>query len=131
MKFVLTQTGRPNDGTDPTGFFNIEFHVQLQPPSVWNRKISKDALLHEMEDALQIYPGIVFSFSQPIMDNVAEYVAGVKSSLVVKVSGDNLYQLEQTADSIAGVLRNVQGITDHRQGVAQLWHLSADRRQTG
>ncbi|WP_343702342.1 CusA/CzcA family heavy metal efflux RND transporter [Chitinophaga sp.] len=112
VKFVLTQTGRPNDGTDPTGFFNIEFHVQLQPPSVWNRKISKDALLHEMEDALQIYPGIVFSFSQPIMDNVAEYVAGVKSSLVVKVFGDNLYQLEQTADSIAGVLRNVQGITD-------------------
>jgi cobalt-zinc-cadmium resistance protein CzcA len=112
VKFVLTQTGRPNDGTDPTGFFNIEFHVQLQPPSVWNRKISQEKLLHEMEDALQIYPGIVFSFSQPIMDNVAEYVAGVKSSLVVKVFGDDLYQLEQTADSIAGVLRNVQGITD-------------------
>ncbi|WP_119080058.1 efflux RND transporter permease subunit [Chitinophaga alhagiae] len=112
VKFVLTQTGRPNDGTDPTGFFNIEFHVQLQPASVWNRKISKDVLLHEMEDVLQVYPGIVFSFSQPIMDNVAEYVAGVKSSLVVKVFGDDLYQLEQTADSVANVLRSVRGIAD-------------------
>ncbi len=112
VKFVLTQTGRPNDGTDPTGFFNIEFHVQLKDASDWRRKVKKDVLLAEIESSLSAYPGVVFSFSQPIMDNVAEYVAGVKSSLVVKVFGDDLYALENTADSIAGVLRTVDGITD-------------------
>lgn len=112
VKFVLTQTGRPNDGTDPTGFFNIEFHVQLKDAAEWRRKIKREDLLGEIESGLSIYPGVVFSFSQPIMDNVAEYVAGVKSSLVVKVLGDDLYALENTADSIAAVLRTVDGITD-------------------
>ncbi|WP_420154506.1 efflux RND transporter permease subunit, partial [Siphonobacter sp.] len=85
VRFVLTQTGRPNDGTDPTGFFNVEFHVQLYPKEEWKRNVSKEELLEEMEKSLSVYPGTIFSFSQPIMDNVEEYVAGVKSSLVVKV----------------------------------------------
>lgn len=112
VKFVLTQTGRPNDGTDPTGFFNIEFHVQLEDEDDWERSIGKEELLQEMEDTLNTYPGIVFGFSQPIMDNVEEYVAGVKSSLVVKVFGDDLYALEETADSVAEQLRLVHGIED-------------------
>ncbi|WP_028295352.1 efflux RND transporter permease subunit [Olivibacter sitiensis] len=112
VKFVLTQTGRPNDGTDPTGFFNIEFHVQLQDEKDWARPIGKEVLLQEIENELHVYPGIVFGFSQPIMDNVEEYVAGVKSSLVVKVFGDDLYQLEDVADSVAVQLAAIKGIED-------------------
>ncbi|PQA60426.1 efflux RND transporter permease subunit [Siphonobacter curvatus] len=112
VRFVLTQTGRPNDGTDPTGFFNVEFHVQLYPKEAWKRKISKEELLEEMEKSLSVYPGTIFSFSQPIMDNVEEYVAGVKSSLVVKVFGDDLFQLEKTADQIADAIKDVPGVQD-------------------
>lgn len=112
VSFVLTQTGRPNDGTDPTGFFNIEFHVQLKDKKEWKTTITKEVLLKQMEDTLNVYPGIVFGFSQPIMDNVEEYVAGVKSSLVVKVYGNELEKLEQTADSIAGVIKHVRGVED-------------------
>lgn len=112
VKFVLTQTGRPNDGTDPTGFFNIEFHIQLYPEKEWTRKISKEALTEEIRQKLRTYPGIVFGFSQPIQDNVEEYVAGVKSSLVVKIFGDDLFELENYADQVASSLRNVRGIRD-------------------
>lgn len=112
VRFVLTQTGRPNDGTDPTGFFNVEFHVQLFPKEEWKRKISRDQLLEEMERSLRVYPGTIFSFSQPIMDNVEEYVAGVKSALVVKVFGDDLFQLEKTADEVAAAIRDVKGVED-------------------
>lgn len=112
VKFVLTQTGRPNDGTDPTGFFNNEFHIQLYPEKEWERNISKEELIDEMRKKLQAYPGIVFGFSQPIQDNVEEYVAGVKSSLVVKIFGDDLFELEEYADQVADNIRNVEGITD-------------------
>lgn len=110
VKFVLNQVGRPNDGTDPTGFFNIEFHIQLYPEKEWKRKISKEELIEEMRAVLQRYPGIVFGFSQPIQDNVEEYVAGVKSSLVVKIFGDNLFDLENYAEQVAEVLKTVEGI---------------------
>lgn len=112
VKFVLTQTGRPNDGTDPTGFFNIEFHVQLKDADEWKSKLTHAELLTQMEAALNVYPGVSFGFSQPIMDNVSEYVAGVKSALVAKVYGNDLQQLEQTADSISRVLKHIQGIED-------------------
>lgn len=112
VKFVLNQVGRPNDGTDPTGFFNIEFHIQLHPENEWNRKVSKDKLLAEMRSSLEEYPGIIFGFSQPIQDNVEEYVAGVKSSLVVKIYGDDLFELEEYADQVAEAIRDVKGIED-------------------
>ncbi|MBR9776583.1 MAG: efflux RND transporter permease subunit [Cytophagales bacterium] len=112
VKFVLTQTGRPNDGTDPTGFFNNEFHIQLFPEKEWKRNINKEELIEEMRKHLQVYPGIVFGFSQPIQDNVEEYVAGVKSSLVVKIFGDDLFDLEKYADQVADNIRHVEGITD-------------------
>ncbi|ODS83362.1 MAG: cation transporter [Cytophagaceae bacterium SCN 52-12] len=112
VKFVLNQVGRPNDGTDPTGFFNIEFHIQLFPEKEWKRKIGKEALIEEMREKLQTYPGIVFGFSQPIQDNVEEYVAGVKSSLVIKIFGDNLFELEKYADQVAGKIKDVPGIKD-------------------
>lgn len=112
VKFVLNQVGRPNDGTDPTGFFNIEFHIQLHPEKAWKSKISKDELIEEMRKELQTYPGIVFGFSQPIQDNVEEYVAGVKSSLVVKIFGNDLFQLEKYADDVANAIKDVKGIED-------------------
>ena len=112
VEYILTQTGRPNDGTDATGFFNIEFHVELKPEREWARKISKEALISEMETALDVYPGIVFGFSQPIQDNVEEYVAGVKSALVIKIFGSDLHQLEALADQTAGVVKQVRGVDD-------------------
>ncbi len=112
VQFVLTQTGRPNDGTDPTGFFNIEFHIQLKPEDDWERNISKEDLLAELRDDLETYPGINFGFSQPIQDNVEEYVAGVKSSLVIKIFGDDLFELEEKAHEVADAIRDIEGITD-------------------
>ncbi|MEN7547255.1 CusA/CzcA family heavy metal efflux RND transporter [Rapidithrix thailandica] len=112
VKFVLNQAGRPNDGTDPTGFFNIEFHIQLYPEQDWERKIEKKELLAEMRSKLEVYPGIIFGFSQPIQDNVEEYVAGVKSALVVKIFGENLYELEKYANQVAAAIKDVRGIVD-------------------
>ncbi len=112
IEFILTQTGRPNDGTDATGFFNIEFHVELKPQKEWKRKVSKDQIIEEMQEVFSIYPGIVFGFSQPIQDNVEEYVAGVKSSLVIKIFGNNLYELESLADQTANAIIDIPGIED-------------------
>ncbi|HTG56169.1 MAG TPA: CusA/CzcA family heavy metal efflux RND transporter [Niabella sp.] len=112
VQFVLNQVGRPNDGTDPTGFFNIEFHIQLYPEKEWIRSVKKNELVEEMRKSLDIYPGIVLGFSQPIQDNVEEYVAGVKSSLVVKIYGNNLFELEKYADQVANSVRTVKGIED-------------------
>lgn len=112
VEFILTQTGRPNDGTDPTGFFNIEFNVQLIPEKEWKRGLSKEDLIAEIKNVLDDYPGINFGFSQPIQDNVEEYVAGVKSPLVIKIFGDNLEELEKYADQVATSIRPVKGIED-------------------
>ncbi|MCH8525507.1 MAG: efflux RND transporter permease subunit, partial [Balneolales bacterium] len=112
VDFVLTQTGRPNDGTDPTGFFNIEFHVELHPEREWTSGRSQSDVLRRMQEDLDLYPGIELGFSQPIMDNVEEYVSGVKSSLVAKLFGDDLFELERYAEEIADQLREIQGIED-------------------
>ena len=112
IDFILTQTGRPNDGTDPTGFFNIEFNIELKPEKQWQNKRSKEELLSEMRDKLSVYPGINFGFSQPIQDNVEEYVAGVKSALVIKIFGNNLQDLEHKATEVAQSIQSVEGITD-------------------
>src|SRR5690625_2998985 len=112
VDFVLTQTGRPNDGTDPTGFFNIEFHIELKPEKQWNRKLSQEDILQELRGKMEEYPGIVFGFSQPIQDNVEEYVAGVKSALVIKIFGEDLFQLEDAASEVANSIKDVEGITD-------------------
>ncbi len=112
IDFILTQTGRPNDGTDPTGFFNIELNLQLKDKKDWSRKVSKEQIIQEIRNDLYQFPGITFGFSQPIQDNVEEYVAGVKSSLVIKIFGDDLYQLEKYADQVAQSIKKVEGITD-------------------
>ncbi len=112
IDFILTQTGRPNDGTDPTGFFNIEFNVQLTEQNTWKRGLNKEEIIEELREKLNQYPGINFGFSQPIQDNVEEYVAGVKSSLVIKIFGDDLYKLEDYANQVSDAIGKVRGITD-------------------
>ncbi|MBW1658803.1 efflux RND transporter permease subunit [Flavobacterium quisquiliarum] len=112
VKFVLSQTGRPNDGTDPTGFFNIEFHIELKHKDEWKHDISKEELIAEIKKILDVYPGIAFGFSQPIQDNVEEYVAGVKSPLAIKIFGSDLFQLEEMAAKVANSIKDVKGIED-------------------
>ncbi|MFI5148193.1 MAG: efflux RND transporter permease subunit [Bacteroidia bacterium] len=109
---VLSQTGRPDDGTDPTGAFNIELHVELVPHEDWKRNISKEELVNEMQDSLAVFQGISFSFSQPIMDNIEEAVSCVKGSMAVKVFGTDIGRLEQLGDSVYRILKTIKGVDD-------------------
>lgn len=109
---IMSQTGRPNDGTDPTGFFNIEFHVDLKPKEDWKRHITKDQLISEMKQKLEQFQGVSFNFSQPIMDNVEEAVSGVKGSMAVKIFGDDFVQLENMSEKVYDILSKVEGIED-------------------
>ena len=112
VRQVLSQTGRPNDGTDATGFYNIEFHVDIYPEKEWKSKLSKLQLIDKMQEDLSLYPGIDFNFSQPITDNVEEAASGVKGSIAVKVFGKDLYKSEKIAMEIDKILNTVQGIED-------------------
>jgi cobalt-zinc-cadmium resistance protein CzcA len=113
VQTVVSQHGRPDDGTDATGFFNAEFFVPLKPFDAWPRGMNKEKLTQEMIDALeQQFPGVDFNFSQYIQDNVEEAASGVKGENSVKVYGNDLETLEKTANEIAGVLAKVPGITD-------------------
>lgn len=112
VKEVLTQTGRPNDGTDATGFYNIELFVKMYPQKEWTTGRSKEQLIEAIDHSLSVYPGIDFNFSQPISDNVEEAVSGVKGAIVAKVYGPDLYESERIADHIARVMRPIRGITD-------------------
>ncbi len=113
VRFVLFQAGRPNDGTDPTGFFNLELHVQLHPPETWRPGITRERLVDTIRKVLtERYEGVRWAFSQPIQDNVEEYVSGVKSSIVVKVFGQSLEELEDKAYQIGEVLQREPGIAD-------------------
>lgn len=112
VKQVMSQTGRPNDGTDATGFYNIEFHVDIFPKQQWKSGISKEELIAKMQKRLSVFPGIDLNFSQPIMDNVEEAVSGVKGSLVVKIYGDSLTYTEKKANEVYDVMKNVKGVED-------------------
>ncbi|MFD1817918.1 cobalt-zinc-cadmium resistance protein CzcA [Pseudarcicella hirudinis] len=112
VRGVISQTGRPNDGTDATGFFNQEFFVDLFPKEEWKRDISKDELISEMQVKLNKYRGIDFNFSQPISDNVEEAVSGVKGSIAVKIQGPDLTILDKKADEVFAQLKRVKGIED-------------------
>ncbi len=112
VRQVMSQSGRPNDGTDATGFFNNEFHVDIYPEKQWKSKLTKARLIEKMQQDLSIYPGVDFNFSQPITDNVEETASGVKGSIAVKVFGHDLYQSEKTADDIYDVLKTIDGIED-------------------
>lgn len=113
VKGVISQNGRPNDGTDPTGFFNVEFFVDLHPKDEWRDGWTKDQLIDSMQTRLEErYPGVIFGFSQPISDNVQEAVSGVKGEMAIKVFGEDLAVLEQKAEQIKGIMRTVPGVAD-------------------
>jgi len=109
-----SQVGRPDDGTDTTGFFNTEFFVDLKQKEDWRPVFheDKDELIAAMQRELDKIPGVVWGFSQPIEDNMEEAVSGVKGELATKVYGDDLHTLEDKADEIVSIMRKVPGIED-------------------
>jgi cobalt-zinc-cadmium resistance protein CzcA len=111
---VVSQVGRPDDGTDTTGFFNTEYFVDLKPKDQWRPvfREDKDELIAAMDRELEKIPGVLWNFSQPIADNMEEAVSGVKGQLATKVYGDDLRTLEKTGDKIVSVMRGVKGIED-------------------
>ncbi|MCS6795397.1 MAG: CusA/CzcA family heavy metal efflux RND transporter [Raineya sp.] len=109
---VLSQIGRSNDGTDPNGFYFVQFQVDLKPKETWQRKISLDDLIEEMDKKLSQYQGILYSYSQPIIDNVAEAAAGIKAANAIKIFGQNLEKLNQLADEVIEKIKDVEGVKD-------------------
>lgn len=109
-----SQVGRPDDGTDTTGFFNTEYYVGLKPKEQWRPifRQDKEELIAAMNRELAKIPGAVWNFSQPIADNMEEAVSGVKGQLATKIYGDDLKVLEGKADEIVKILRGVKGIED-------------------
>jgi cobalt-zinc-cadmium resistance protein CzcA len=109
---VLSQAGRSNDGTDPCGFYFVQLQVDLKPKEEWKRKISMDDLVREMDDSLKQYQGIGYNYSQPIIDNVAESVAGIKAANAVKIYGDDLSKLDIIADDVIKQIEHIDGVKD-------------------
>ena len=111
---VVNQIGRPDDGTDTTGFFDAEFFVDLLPKEKWRPVFhqDKERLIAAMDRELEKIPGVFWGFSQPISDNLEEAVSGVKGALAVKIYGDDLKTLEEKADEIADVMRPIRGVED-------------------
>jgi cobalt-zinc-cadmium resistance protein CzcA len=112
VKQTLSQVGRTNDGTDPKGFFNVQIQVDLLPKKEWKRHITQEELIAQMDKKLGQYPGIIFNYSQPIIDNVAEAVAGVPASMAVKIFGPDFEVLDHKADAVMNTLKNVHGVED-------------------
>jgi cobalt-zinc-cadmium resistance protein CzcA len=112
-KQVVSQVGRPDDGSDASGFYNTEFFVDLWPRERWRSQFhTKDELIAAMDKALASIPGVDWNFSQPISDNVEEAVSGVKGELAVKLFGTDLKSLEQKADEIQSVMAKIPGVAD-------------------
>jgi heavy metal efflux system protein len=111
---VVSQVGRPDDGTDTTGFFNTEYFVDLKPKEQWRAVFDqdKDVLIAAMDREVEKFPGVIWNFSQPISDNVEEAVSGVKGELAVKVFGADLRTLEDKGEQIANVMSKIAGVQD-------------------
>jgi cobalt-zinc-cadmium resistance protein CzcA len=111
---ATSQVGRPDDGTDTTGFFNTEYFVDLKPKEKWRPvfRQDKDKLIAAMDRELNRIPGVLWNFSQPIEDNMEEAVSGVKGELAIKLYGDDLRILEEKGDEVVNVMRRVRGIED-------------------
>jgi cobalt-zinc-cadmium resistance protein CzcA len=114
VKQVISQVGRPDDGTDTTGFFNTEYFVDLKPKSEWRPvfREDKDEVISAMDRELSIMPGVLWNFSQPIADNMEEAVSGVKGELAIKMYGDDLRVLEEKGDEVVNVMRRISGVED-------------------
>ncbi len=111
---VISQTGRPDDGTDTAGFFNTEYFVDLKPKKQWRSYFhqDKEKLIAAIDKELSKFPGVIWNYSQPISDNMEEAVSGVKGELAVKLYGDNLRTLEKTAETIQTQMASVPGVAD-------------------
>ena len=111
---VVSQIGRPDDGTDTTGFFNTEYFVDLKPKAEWRPVFheNKEDLIGAMNRELVKTPGVIWNFSQPISDNVEEAVSGVKGELAVKIYGTDLKTLEAKGDAIVAVMQGIKGVAD-------------------
>jgi cobalt-zinc-cadmium resistance protein CzcA len=111
---ATSQVGRPDDGTDTTGFFNTEYFVDLKPKEEWRALFhqDKEELIAAMNRELEKIPGVIWNFSQPIADNMEEAVSGVKGQLAVKVYGDELKVLEEKGDQMVDIMRGIHGIED-------------------
>jgi cobalt-zinc-cadmium resistance protein CzcA len=114
VKTVVSQAGRPDDGTDTGGFGNTEYFVDLKPHDEWRPIFhqNKEELIAAMNAAVQKYPGAVWNFSQPIEDNVGESMTGTKGSLALKIFGDDLEVLEQKGDQVASAMAAIPGMHD-------------------
>ncbi|WP_237722782.1 efflux RND transporter permease subunit, partial [Singulisphaera acidiphila] len=110
VKGVMSHVGRPDDGTDVTSFFNLEFNVPLKPMEQWQRGMTREKIQDELMAKFRKFPGIDFSFSQLIRDNVDEALSGVKGANSVKLSGNDLKVLEEKGQQLVNVLRTVRGI---------------------
>ena len=111
---VVSQTGRPDDGTDTAGFFNTEYFVDLRRKEEWRPIFhqDKEALISAIDKELTKFPGVLWNYSQPISDNMEEAVSGVKGELAVKLYGDDLRTLEATADKIQTEMQSINGVQD-------------------
>jgi cobalt-zinc-cadmium resistance protein CzcA len=110
---VVTQHGRPDDGTDPDGFSNVEFFVPLKPQDKWRKGLEKDQLISEIRDALRkAFPGVTFAFSQYIQDNVQEAASGIDAENAIKISGPDLQTLSKIANDVRRTIETVRGVTD-------------------
>jgi len=113
IETVVSQVGRPDDGTDVSGFSNVELFAPLRPRGEWRRGVTKDRLTQELQSRLrEAFPGVVFNFSQAILDNVEEALSGVKGENTVKVVGPDLAVNEQKASEIARALGRIRGVED-------------------
>jgi heavy metal efflux system protein len=113
VKQVVSQVGRPDDGSDASGFYNTEFFVDLLPRATWRSQFeTKDDLIAAMDKELNKFPGVDWNFSQPISDNVEEAVSGVKGELAVKLFGTDLKVLEAKANEIQDVMSGIPGVAD-------------------
>jgi len=111
---VVSQTGRPDDGTDTAGFFNTEYFVDLKQKKDWRPVFgqNKEALIAAIDKQLSQFPGVIWNYSQPISDNMEEAVSGVKGELAVKLFGDDLRTLEHKAEEIQAQMASIQGVED-------------------
>ena len=110
---VVSQHGRPDDGTDAAGFFNVELFAPLNPPDEWRKGMDKDKLVDEVLSQLRDrYPGVEFNFSQYLQDNVAEAVSGVKGENSIKLFGNDLEELSDYANRIKNILATIPGVAD-------------------
>ena len=112
VRQIVTQLGRPDDGTDPKGANNLELYADLKPAGEWRGGHNKEDLVRRMDDSLSVIPGLDFNFSQYIKDNVEEALSGVRGELVVKIFGPDLGVLQTKAGEVETVLRGVRGVAD-------------------